>query len=87
MELATFGNEQANSSLWGDVHGPYMVEELVCQKQNMMTSRGIFMNSNPIKYSLPLLLVQMSVIIITSRVIFRILQPLKQGMISAQVLV
>ncbi|KAL1192740.1 Cation/H(+) symporter 13 [Cardamine amara subsp. amara] len=86
MDLSTLGREETNTSQWGRVHGPYMLEEIVCNKQNMLTSRGIFMNSNPLKYSLPLLLLQMSVIIITSRLIFRVLQPLKQGMISAQVL-
>jgi len=82
-----FGREDTNSSQWGEVHGPFMLEEIVCQAQNMLTSRGIFMKSNPLKYALPLLLLQMSVIIVTSRLIFRVLQPLKQGMISAQVLV
>lgn len=87
MELSTFGKEETNSSHWGEVHGPFMMEELVCQTQNMLTSKGIFMNSDPLKYAVPLLLLQMSVIIVTSRLIFRVLQPLKQGMISAQVLV
>ncbi|XP_010418763.1 PREDICTED: cation/H(+) symporter 13 [Camelina sativa] len=86
MELLTFFREEANSSHWGEVHGPFMKEELVCQAQNMMTSRGIFMNNDPLKFAMPLLMLQMSVIIVTSRLIFRILQPLKQGIITAQVL-
>lgn len=87
MDFSKLGREEINASHWGAVHGPFMMEELVCQKKNMMTSRGVFMNSNPLKYTMSILFVQMSVIILLSRLIFRILQPLKQGMISAQVLV
>ncbi|KAG2285901.1 hypothetical protein Bca52824_045505 [Brassica carinata] len=86
MDWSKFGSKQINSSHWGKVHGPFMMEDLVCQNQNMMISKGIFKNSNPLKYTTPLLFLQMSVIIITSRLIFRFLQPFKQGMISAQVL-
>ena len=87
MDWSKFGSKQINSSHWGKVHGPFMMEDLVCQNQNMMISKGIFKNSNPLKYATPLLFLQMSVIIITSRLIFGFLQPFKQGMISAQVLV
>lgn len=87
MDFSNLGREEINASHWGSVHGPFMMEELICQKKNMMTSRGVFMNSNPLKYTMSILFVQMSVIILLSRLIFRILQPLKQGMISAQVLV
>lgn len=79
--------EEVNSMQRGKVHGPFLVENMVCQKNHMLTSKGVFLGSDPLKYAMPLMLLQMSVIIITSRLLYRLLKPLKQGMISAQVLV
>uniref|UniRef100_A0A0D3DYN6 Cation/H+ exchanger domain-containing protein n=1 Tax=Brassica oleracea var. oleracea TaxID=109376 RepID=A0A0D3DYN6_BRAOL len=77
---------EVNSTQRGKVHGPFFFENLVCQTNHMLTSKGVFLGSDPLKYSMPLLLLQMAAIIITSRILFRLLKPLKQGMISAQVL-
>lgn len=71
----------------GKVHGPFLLETIVCETNYMLTSKGVFFGSDPLKYALPLLLLQMAAIILTSRLLFRLLKPLKQGMISAQVLV
>ncbi|KAL0884551.1 hypothetical protein Bca101_008532 [Brassica carinata] len=78
--------DEVNSTQRGKVHGPFFLENLVCQTNHMLTSRGVFLGSDPLKYAMPLLLLQMAAIIITSRILFRLLKPLKQGMISAQVL-
>ncbi|CAG7880341.1 unnamed protein product [Brassica rapa] len=86
MDLSRLGYAEINSSQFGPVHGPFMMEQLVCQREKMLTSKGLFMKSDPLQYAVPLLMIQMSVIIITSRIIFGVLKPLKQGMISAQVL-
>ncbi|CAH8391678.1 unnamed protein product [Eruca vesicaria subsp. sativa] len=77
---------EGNSMQSGKVHGPFFFEKLVCQTNHMLTSKGVFFGSDPLKYSMPLLLLQMAAIIITSRLLFRLLKPLKQGMISSQVL-
>ncbi|KAF8104038.1 hypothetical protein N665_0181s0059 [Sinapis alba] len=78
--------QEVNSMQKGKVHGPFFFENLVCQTNHMLTSKGVFLGSDPLKYAMPLLLLQMAAIIITSRLLFRLLRPLKQGMISAQVL-
>ncbi|XP_010475447.1 PREDICTED: cation/H(+) antiporter 14-like [Camelina sativa] len=78
--------DEVNSMHKGKVHGPFLVENMVCQKNHMLTSKVVFLGSDPLKYAMPLLLLQMAIIIVTSRLLYRLLKPLKQGMISAQVL-
>ncbi|XP_010542677.1 PREDICTED: cation/H(+) antiporter 14-like [Tarenaya hassleriana] len=78
--------EERKSKYRGKVHGPFGMEDIVCQRKNMLTSKGVFLGSDPLKYTMPILMMQMAVIVLTSRLVFRLLRPLKQGMISAQVL-
>lgn len=85
--MSTLNMDEVTSTQKGKVHGPFLLESLVCQTNHMLTSKGVFMGSNPLKYAMPLLLLQVAAIIITSRLLFRLLKPLNQGMISAQVLV
>ncbi|CAN6890578.1 unnamed protein product [Brassica oleracea] len=84
--MSTLNMDEVTSTQKGKVHGPFLLESLVCQTNHMLTSKGVFMGSNPLKYAMPLLLLQVAAIIITSRLLFRLLKPLNQGMISAQVL-
>lgn len=87
IAMSRLDMDEATSTQRGKVHGPFVLENLVCQTNHMLTSRGVFLGSNPLKYAMPLLLLQMAAIIITSRLLYRLLKPLNQGMISAQVLV
>ncbi|CAA7026370.1 unnamed protein product [Microthlaspi erraticum] len=84
--MSTLSLEEATSMQKGKVHGPFLLETIVCETNHMLTLKGVFFGSDPLKYALPLLLLQMAAIILTSRLLFRLLKPLKQGMISAQVL-
>ncbi|CAN8311496.1 unnamed protein product [Cochlearia groenlandica] len=84
--MSKLGLDEGNSNHEGMVHGPFLLESIVCQKNHMLTSKGVFLGSDPFKYAMPLLLIQMSLIIITTRILHRLLRPLKQGMISAQVM-
>ncbi|XP_010521983.1 PREDICTED: cation/H(+) antiporter 14-like [Tarenaya hassleriana] len=86
MDLRTTAVLEKHSMQRARVHGPAVVEELICQRNHMLTSRGVFLGSDPLKYSMPLLLMQMALIILTSRLVFRFIRPLNQGIISAQVL-
>ncbi|KFK43013.1 hypothetical protein AALP_AA1G067800 [Arabis alpina] len=86
MSISMPDMEEGKSMQRGKVLGPYKTETIVCQKTHMLTSKGVFLGSDPFNYAVPVLLLQMAVIILTSRLLFRLLKPLKQGMISAQVL-
>uniref|UniRef100_A0A5B7BIH5 Uncharacterized protein n=1 Tax=Davidia involucrata TaxID=16924 RepID=A0A5B7BIH5_DAVIN len=58
---------------------------LVCQYPSNIASKGLWLHHNPFYYSTPLLLLQLSVISITSTLINLCLQPLGQSTIVSQI--
>lgn len=76
------------SSVSGPVPGRFGQEILVCQFTDMANSQGyIWSGGNPFSFTVPVLLAQLALILTLSRVLFLLLQPLKQSMLSAQLIV
>lgn len=59
----------------------------LCDLVGQITSRGVFHGEDPLDFSLPLLLLQLSLISIVTRVFQLILKPLGQPVIVSQILV
>ncbi|GAB4827660.1 hypothetical protein Ancab_034545 [Ancistrocladus abbreviatus] len=57
-----------------------------CHHTNLISSKGIFLHSNPLDYTVPLLLLQLSIIFISSKVCEYCLKPLRQSAIVGQIL-
>ncbi|KAL3517999.1 hypothetical protein ACH5RR_020588 [Cinchona calisaya] len=75
------------SSVAGSVAGRYSQEVLVCQFTDMMNSRGLLWSGgDPFSFTLPVFLAQLAVIFLLSRTIYFLLGPLKQSMLSAQLI-
>ncbi|CAL5410228.1 cation/H(+) antiporter 15-like [Camellia sinensis] len=55
-----------------------LANETVCYPSNMVTTNGIWMNENPLNYSLPLFLFQVLLIVLITRLLMFILKPLHQ---------
>lgn len=69
--------------------GPsFFQEKLVCQyTERMINSKGIFLGDDPLEFSLPLILAQGILILLLSKIIYYVIKPLGQGVISAQIIV
>ncbi|CAI9107087.1 OLC1v1006369C1 [Oldenlandia corymbosa var. corymbosa] len=75
------------SSVSGTVPGRFRQEILVCQYTDMMSSGGYIWNGgDPFSFTLPVLLAQLSIVVSISRTIYLLLEPLKQSMLSAQLI-
>ncbi|KAL3650322.1 hypothetical protein CASFOL_006725 [Castilleja foliolosa] len=59
---------------------------ILCQYKDSIASFGMFLNRNPLEYSVPLILFQLCIMTITSTGIDFCLQPLGQSSIVAQIL-
>lgn len=76
-------------SAWaGFVQGSHREELLICQFSDMTNSKGcVWSGGNPFAFSLPLVLAQLIFIFFVTRITFALIQPLKQSMVSAQLIV
>ncbi|KDP45759.1 hypothetical protein JCGZ_17366 [Jatropha curcas] len=71
----------------GTVSGPFFKESMVCQYKDMIRpTRGIFLGDNPFDFTFPILLLQISLIFLTTRFIYLFLKPLRQSILTAEVL-
>lgn len=71
----------------GMVSGPYSKEGIVCQYPHMVSSNGVWFGDDPFDYTAPVFLAQITLFFFASRFIFTLLKPLRQSIITAQVLV
>ncbi|XP_077210717.1 cation/H(+) antiporter 15-like [Tasmannia lanceolata] len=75
----------ANKTGSGNVRGstqPYTV----CYSLNMIVSDGIWHGDNPMNYALPLFIVQLTLIFLTTRTLVFILKPLRQPRVIGEIL-
>lgn len=63
------------------------VRNIVCYKPTMITTTGIWEGEDPLKFSLPLFVLQLTVIVVTSRLLTFLLRPLRQPRIVAEIIV
>ncbi|KAK1667579.1 hypothetical protein QYE76_055738 [Lolium multiflorum] len=67
--------------------GPSKVTNLVvCYSPMMIATNGIWQGVNPLEFSLPLFILQVAVIVITTRVLVLLLRPFRQPRVIAEIL-
>ncbi|KAM0842638.1 hypothetical protein ACQ4PT_058236 [Festuca glaucescens] len=67
--------------------GPSKVTSLVvCYSPMMIATNGIWQGVNPLEFSLPLFILQVAVIVITTRVLVLLLRPFRQPRVIAEIL-
>lgn len=72
----------------GLVQGRYHQEVFICQFSDMINSKGcMWSGGDPFDFSLPLVLAQVVFIFFVTRITFALIKPLKQSMVSAQLIV
>lgn len=72
----------------GLVPGPYGEETLVCQQTHISNSRvSIWFGGDPFAYTTPVLFAQFVLIFLVTRSVFIFLKPLRQNLMSAQIIV
>ncbi|KAF7024340.1 hypothetical protein CFC21_036701 [Triticum aestivum] len=59
---------------------------VVCYSPMMITTNGIWQGVNPLEFSLPLFILQVAVIVITTRVLVLLLKPFRQPRVIAEIL-
>ncbi|KAL9241447.1 hypothetical protein vseg_015560 [Gypsophila vaccaria] len=59
---------------------------IVCYAPTMITTNGVWQGDNPLDYSLPLFILQLTLVVITTRVLVFILKPLRQPNVIAEIL-
>ncbi|KAM3708686.1 hypothetical protein ACB098_02G116200 [Castanea mollissima] len=59
---------------------------IICYAPSMITTNGIWQGDNPLDYSLPLFILQLTMVVVTTRVLVFLLKPLRQPRVISEVL-
>ncbi|XP_050241111.1 cation/H(+) antiporter 15-like [Quercus robur] len=59
---------------------------IVCYAPTMITTNGIWQGDNPLDYSLPLFILQLTMVVVTTRVLVFLLKPFRQPRVISEVL-
>ncbi|GMH14968.1 hypothetical protein Nepgr_016809 [Nepenthes gracilis] len=59
---------------------------IICYAPTMITTNGVWQGDNPLDYSLPLFILQLTLVVVTTRVVVFILKPLRQPQVIAEIL-
>jgi hypothetical protein len=70
-----------------NVTQPKASSTVVCYSPMMITTNGIWQGFNPLEFSLPLFILQTSIIVVTTRVLVLVLRPFRQPRVIAEILV
>ncbi|KAK4400396.1 Cation/H(+) antiporter 15 [Sesamum angolense] len=62
-------------------------DAIVCYSPTMITTNGIWQGEDPLDFSLPLFVLQVTLIICTTRMLVFILKPFRQPRVIAEILV
>ncbi|XP_040384313.1 cation/H(+) antiporter 15-like [Oryza brachyantha] len=65
---------------------PKATSTVVCYSPMMITTNGIWQGVNPLEFSLPLFILQVVVIVVTTRVLVLLLKPFRQPRVIAEIL-
>ena len=66
---------------------PKASSTVVCYSPMMITTNGIWQGFNPLEFSLPLFILQTSIIVVTTRLLVLVLRPFRQPRVIAEILV
>ncbi|KAI3453514.1 hypothetical protein Pfo_010177 [Paulownia fortunei] len=61
-------------------------QTIVCYAPTMITTNGIWQGDNPLDYSLPLFILQVTLIVVTTRILVLILKPFRQPRVISEIL-
>jgi hypothetical protein len=62
-------------------------EYIVCYAPTMITTNGIWEGDNPLDYSLPLFILQLTLVVAATRIFVFLLKPFRQPRVIAEILV
>ena len=62
-------------------------ETIVCYAPTMITTNGIWQGDNPLDYSLPLFILQLTMVVVITRFLVFVLKPFRQPRVIAEILV
>lgn len=60
---------------------------IVCYVPTMITTNGIWQGDNPLDYSLPLFILQLTMVVVTTRILVIILKPFRQPRVISEIMV
>lgn len=60
---------------------------IVCYAPTMITTNGIWQGDNPLDYSLPLFILQLTLVVAATRIFVFVLKPFRQPRVIAEILV
>ncbi|KAI4330118.1 hypothetical protein MLD38_028424 [Melastoma candidum] len=61
-------------------------DSIVCYAPTMITTNGIWQGDNPLDYSLPLFILQLTLVVIITRVLVFVLKPFRQPRVMSEIL-
>ncbi|XWS29906.1 hypothetical protein CRYUN_Cryun24cG0070600 [Craigia yunnanensis] len=61
-------------------------DTVVCYAPTMITTNGVWQGDNPLDYSLPLFILQLTMVVVTTRMLVFILKPLRQPRVVSEIL-
>ncbi|XWS44700.1 hypothetical protein CRYUN_Cryun15aG0070300 [Craigia yunnanensis] len=61
-------------------------DSVVCYAPTRITTNGVWQGDNPLNYSLPLFILQLTMVIVTTRMLVFILKPLRQPRVVSEIL-
>lgn len=62
-------------------------ETIVCYSPNMITTNGVWQGDNPLDYSLPLFILQLTLVVVTTRLLVLVLKPFRQPRVISEIIV
>ncbi|KAG9443398.1 hypothetical protein H6P81_014738 [Aristolochia fimbriata] len=67
-------------------NGTFSDANIVCYSPTMITTNGIWQGDNPLAYSLPLFILQITIVVLTTRALVLLLRPLRQPKVVAEII-
>ncbi|CAA2976368.1 cation H(+) antiporter 15 [Olea europaea subsp. europaea] len=61
-------------------------DTIVCYAPTMITTNGIWQGDNPLDYSLPLFILQLTLVVVTTRILVFLLKPFRQPRVISEIL-
>jgi hypothetical protein len=92
MEIATMMHLRKNDSQSGNMMTVAHVTfnnntGVVCYSPMLVSTNGIWKGINPLDYSLPLFILQMTIIVVMTRILVVLLKPFRQPRVIAEIMV
>lgn len=62
-------------------------DTIVCYAPTMITTNGVWQGDNPLDYSLPLFILQLTMVVVTTRLLVFVLKPFRQPRVISEIMV